>query len=176
MLVGGLAVVTGAACIGFLFYNWYPAQIFMGDAGSLFLGFMLVATALKLRPSVPHPASVTGLMLLPARPCSTRHWSSSPVSAPVGRSSWAEQITRRTASCVSGTVRAIATMLAAASVTLVMAGVLVSRASRSGSRRRRCRRDLAAPHGASCASPSMRRRCRRLSPGLNEAARRTASG
>ena len=33
VLVGGLAVVTGAACLGFLLYNWHPAQLFMGDAG-----------------------------------------------------------------------------------------------------------------------------------------------
>lgn len=64
VLVGGLAVVTGATCIGFLFYNWHPSQIFMGDVGSLFLGFMLATTALKLRPQVPRPTSLTGLVLL----------------------------------------------------------------------------------------------------------------
>ncbi|MBD0404299.1 MraY family glycosyltransferase [Flammeovirga sp. EKP202] len=32
--------MTGA-CLGFLYYNWGKAQIFMGDAGSLFLGFFL---------------------------------------------------------------------------------------------------------------------------------------
>ena len=64
VLVGGLAVVTGAACIGFLFFNWHPAQIFMGDAGSMFLGFMLGVTALLLRPTVSHFASATGLVLL----------------------------------------------------------------------------------------------------------------
>ncbi len=34
------AALAGAAC-GFLFYNSNPARIFMGDSGSLFLGFML---------------------------------------------------------------------------------------------------------------------------------------
>jgi UDP-GlcNAc:undecaprenyl-phosphate GlcNAc-1-phosphate transferase len=29
--------------LGFLFYNFYPASIFMGDAGSMFIGFMLAA-------------------------------------------------------------------------------------------------------------------------------------
>src|SRR3954465_11238132 len=33
--------------IGFLFYNLNPAQIFMGDTGSLFLGFVLAATSLR---------------------------------------------------------------------------------------------------------------------------------
>ena len=48
-LVGALAVAVMAACIGFLFYNWNPATIFMGDSGSLFLGFSLAALAIKLR-------------------------------------------------------------------------------------------------------------------------------
>lgn len=34
------------ACLGFLVYNFNPAKIFMGDAGSLFLGFMLAAFSL----------------------------------------------------------------------------------------------------------------------------------
>lgn len=48
-LVGALAAALLGACIGFLLYNFNPASIFMGDAGSLFLGFMLAAVALKLR-------------------------------------------------------------------------------------------------------------------------------
>ncbi len=48
-LVGALAAALAGACAGFLFYNWNPAHIFMGDAGSLFLGFMLAAVAVKLR-------------------------------------------------------------------------------------------------------------------------------
>jgi UDP-GlcNAc:undecaprenyl-phosphate/decaprenyl-phosphate GlcNAc-1-phosphate transferase len=35
-----LAALT-AGCAGFLVHNWAPAQIFMGDAGSLFLGFVI---------------------------------------------------------------------------------------------------------------------------------------
>jgi UDP-GlcNAc:undecaprenyl-phosphate GlcNAc-1-phosphate transferase len=48
-LVGALAVAVMAACIGFLVYNWNPATIFMGDSGSLFLGFTLAAIGIKLR-------------------------------------------------------------------------------------------------------------------------------
>jgi UDP-GlcNAc:undecaprenyl-phosphate GlcNAc-1-phosphate transferase len=47
-LVGALAVAVLGACLGFLFYNLNPANIFMGDSGSLFLGFTLSATAIKL--------------------------------------------------------------------------------------------------------------------------------
>ena len=64
VLVGGLAVVVAATCLGFLAYNWYPAAIFMGDAGSLFLGFLLAVIALMLRTEVTHPASALALVLL----------------------------------------------------------------------------------------------------------------
>lgn len=37
------------ACIGFLWYNAYPAQIFMGDTGSLTLGGIIAALALLIR-------------------------------------------------------------------------------------------------------------------------------
>lgn len=35
------ALVTAAAAIGFLFLNWHPARVFMGDVGSITLGFLL---------------------------------------------------------------------------------------------------------------------------------------
>jgi len=48
-LVGALAAALLGACLGFLFYNFNPASIFMGDTGSLFLGFVLAAVGIKLR-------------------------------------------------------------------------------------------------------------------------------
>ncbi|NLG29023.1 MAG: undecaprenyl/decaprenyl-phosphate alpha-N-acetylglucosaminyl 1-phosphate transferase, partial [Chloroflexi bacterium] len=48
-LVGFLAAALLGACIGFLVYNVNPASIFMGDSGSLFLGYMLAAVGIKLR-------------------------------------------------------------------------------------------------------------------------------
>ncbi len=36
-----LAVVTAAAVLGFLVWNWHPAKIFLGDVGSVPLGFLL---------------------------------------------------------------------------------------------------------------------------------------
>ncbi len=48
-LVGALAAALAGACAGFLIYNWNPAHIFMGDTGSLFLGFLLAAVAIKMR-------------------------------------------------------------------------------------------------------------------------------
>jgi UDP-GlcNAc:undecaprenyl-phosphate GlcNAc-1-phosphate transferase len=48
-LVGGLAASLLGACLGFLIYNFNPATVFMGDTGSLFLGFVLAALGIKLR-------------------------------------------------------------------------------------------------------------------------------
>lgn len=48
-LVGSLSAAMLGASLGFLIYNFNPASIFMGDAGSLFLGFMLAAVGIKLR-------------------------------------------------------------------------------------------------------------------------------
>ena len=49
---GELAVFIGAllgACIGFLWYNTYPAQVFMGDTGSLALGGIIATLAILVR-------------------------------------------------------------------------------------------------------------------------------
>jgi UDP-GlcNAc:undecaprenyl-phosphate GlcNAc-1-phosphate transferase len=42
----GLALLLAGACLGFLLYNFSPARIFMGDCGSMFLGFVVSAVAL----------------------------------------------------------------------------------------------------------------------------------
>ena len=44
-----VAAVLLGAIVGFLRFNWNPATIFMGDAGSLLLGYLLAVLALKLR-------------------------------------------------------------------------------------------------------------------------------
>ena len=41
LLVAVLTAALAGAAAGFLFYNSHPARIFMGDTGSMFLGFML---------------------------------------------------------------------------------------------------------------------------------------
>jgi UDP-GlcNAc:undecaprenyl-phosphate GlcNAc-1-phosphate transferase len=48
-LVGLLSAAVLGACIGFLFWNLNPANVFMGDSGSMFLGFLLACIAIKLR-------------------------------------------------------------------------------------------------------------------------------
>lgn len=49
---GEITVFLGAfvgACIGFLWYNTFPAQVFMGDTGSLALGGIIAVIALAIR-------------------------------------------------------------------------------------------------------------------------------
>ena len=41
-----LCLITLGATLGFLYYNFNPASIFMGDTGSMFLGFMIAVVAL----------------------------------------------------------------------------------------------------------------------------------
>ena len=49
---GEMVVFIGAfvgACVGFLWYNAYPAQVFMGDTGSLTLGGIIAVFAIAVR-------------------------------------------------------------------------------------------------------------------------------
>ena len=60
-LVASLAAALLGVCIGFLVYNFNPASIFMGDAGSMFLGFVLAVVGIKLRfPN--HPNVITWMI------------------------------------------------------------------------------------------------------------------
>jgi UDP-GlcNAc:undecaprenyl-phosphate/decaprenyl-phosphate GlcNAc-1-phosphate transferase len=73
-----IVILSGAligACIGFLFFNWHPARVFMGDSGSNFLGFTLAALSVL---SVAKGAIVVALVV--------------PVAAlaiPIGDTAWA---------------------------------------------------------------------------------------
>ena len=44
--IGLAALVLAAACLNFLFFNWHPAKIFLGEGGSLFLGYALGVLAI----------------------------------------------------------------------------------------------------------------------------------
>lgn len=47
-LVAALCIALFAACVGFLFWNKRPASIYLGDAGALYLGFLLAATSIRI--------------------------------------------------------------------------------------------------------------------------------
>ena len=44
--IASLSLLLAGAILGFLFYNFHPAKIFMGDCGSLFIGFMIATISL----------------------------------------------------------------------------------------------------------------------------------
>ncbi|MBR6343475.1 MAG: undecaprenyl/decaprenyl-phosphate alpha-N-acetylglucosaminyl 1-phosphate transferase [Selenomonadaceae bacterium] len=46
MLVAVLTAALAGAAMGFLYYNFNPARIFMGDSGSMFLGYMLAGISI----------------------------------------------------------------------------------------------------------------------------------
>ncbi len=63
---GELAVFCAAfvgACIGFLWYNAYPAQVFMGDTGSLMLGGVIATLAIVIRKEMLIPI-LCGIFLI----------------------------------------------------------------------------------------------------------------
>lgn len=51
------------ACLGFLWYNAYPAQVFMGDTGSLTLGGVIAVLALAVRKELLIPV-ICGIFLI----------------------------------------------------------------------------------------------------------------
>ena len=63
---GELLIFAGAfmgACIGFLWYNSYPAQIFMGDTGSLTIGGIIAVFAIMIRKELLIPI-ICGVFLV----------------------------------------------------------------------------------------------------------------
>ena len=47
-LVAALSLAIFASCLGFLFWNKRPASIYLGDAGALYLGFLLAAISIRI--------------------------------------------------------------------------------------------------------------------------------
>ena len=59
-----LSLALGGSILGFLFYNFPPASIFMGDSGSLFLGFSLALLAIAREPQASNVFAVLGVPTL----------------------------------------------------------------------------------------------------------------
>lgn len=65
--VGALAFALAGTAAGFLWHNWHPATVYLGDAGAYFLGFLLAVVTLRLRPvgiSLPWSAIIPILLVL----------------------------------------------------------------------------------------------------------------
>lgn len=64
--LGELSIFIGAfvgACVGFLWYNAYPAQVFMGDTGSLAIGGIIASLAVVIRKELLIPI-ICGIFLV----------------------------------------------------------------------------------------------------------------
>lgn len=64
--VGVLSVIVAGAFIGFLFWNWHPAKIFLGTGGSTLAGFLLGALAIVSGGKIATALLVLGVPVLDA--------------------------------------------------------------------------------------------------------------
>ena len=67
-----LAIILAGAAFGFLPYNFYPAKIFMGDSGALFLGLVLAMLAIYSGTKLATATLVLGFPILDAMWAVTR--------------------------------------------------------------------------------------------------------
>jgi len=61
--LGAMSFAIAGSCIGFLFYNFNPAKIFMGDSGSLFLGFSVAFLTLAIQKNISSSSSIVILLV-----------------------------------------------------------------------------------------------------------------
>ncbi|MEA3488854.1 MAG: MraY family glycosyltransferase [Candidatus Omnitrophota bacterium] len=59
-----LSIALAGACLGFLFFNFHPAKIFLGDAGSSFIGFSLASLAVMGEWAESNPIVALSIPLL----------------------------------------------------------------------------------------------------------------
>lgn len=62
--IGLAALILAAACLGFLIFNWQPAKIFLGEGGSLFLGYALGVLAIISGGKIAIALLVMGIPIL----------------------------------------------------------------------------------------------------------------
>ncbi len=62
--LGLVALTLAGAVLGFLFYNWQPARIYLGDTGSMLLGLILAALTVLGRYSINNRVSYLGALFI----------------------------------------------------------------------------------------------------------------
>lgn len=62
--VGLLALSVAGAAAGFLIWNWHPARIFLGESGSLYIGFMLGVLSIISGGKIATALLILGLPIL----------------------------------------------------------------------------------------------------------------
>ena len=65
-LVSLMAISLVGVSVGFLWHNWHPARVYLGDSGAYFLGFIVAVLAVRLRPESAPPslAALAAILLL----------------------------------------------------------------------------------------------------------------
>ena len=63
--VPGVALATAGALLGFLIHNFPPARLFMGDAGSHLVGYILASLTIVARYYFPETGTTHGVVLVP---------------------------------------------------------------------------------------------------------------
>ena len=62
--IAALSIVVAGSTLGFLIWNRAPARIYMGDAGALFLGFLIATLTVRFKPSTDHSLSSFAIPVL----------------------------------------------------------------------------------------------------------------
>ncbi len=62
--VGLIAAIFAGACVGFLIFNFHPAKIFLGEGGSVFVGFILGVLAIISGSKIATTLLVVGIPAL----------------------------------------------------------------------------------------------------------------
>jgi UDP-GlcNAc:undecaprenyl-phosphate GlcNAc-1-phosphate transferase len=57
LALASIAILVAGATFGFLMWNLYPARIYLGDAGALFIGAILAILTIRLDPETANPVS-----------------------------------------------------------------------------------------------------------------------
>ena len=63
-LIAALSIVIAGSTLGFLIWNKAPARIYMGDAGALFLGFLLATLTVRFKPATEYSISSFAIPVL----------------------------------------------------------------------------------------------------------------
>lgn len=64
IFVSALGFALAGVAAGFLWHNWFPAKVYLGDSGAYFLGFLLAILVVRLRPEGLPPAQAISIALL----------------------------------------------------------------------------------------------------------------
>lgn len=72
--IGVLAVMLAGCLLGFLIFNWYPAKIFLGEGGSLYIGFILGVLAIVSGGKIATALLVMGIPILDVIWVIIRRW------------------------------------------------------------------------------------------------------